>query len=237
MGELSLQEDAGICSSYAGLDLPTQGRARGADLVSLSSRTLLFSSYSAVTETTRLEEGKKKEKIKLMSRLTRGGAKLEYPGRAAVLGAEERPGCLRAGGRGGQLCLGRSPPATPNTCAGIDPFKPVVHTSLASVPGVPRFDMQNIPRQRRLRGSPGAIKLQPLLQSQLCFSLHKETSLVSNPACTTRRSRAEVPAVGKPPETCDGAARALLRRQAGKGGGSRGTDKRRQVPEEPLGEP
>ncbi|XP_064326748.1 uncharacterized protein LOC135316641 isoform X2 [Phalacrocorax carbo] len=173
MGELSLQEDAGICSSYAGLDLPTQGRARGADLVSLSSRTLLFSSYSAVTETTRLEEGKKKEKIKLMS----------------------------------------------------------------SVPGVPRFDMQNIPRQRRLRGSPGAIKLQPLLQSQLCFSLHKETSLVSNPACTTRRSRAEVPAVGKPPETCDGAARALLRRQAGKGGGSRGTDKRRQVPEEPLGEP
>lgn len=43
------------------------------DLVSLSSRTLPFSSYSAVVETARLGEGelekkKKKEKIKLMNR-------------------------------------------------------------------------------------------------------------------------------------------------------------------------
>ncbi|XP_064326749.1 uncharacterized protein LOC135316641 isoform X3 [Phalacrocorax carbo] len=112
MGELSLQEDAGICSSYAGLDLPTQGRARGADLVSLSSRTLLFSSYSAVTETTRLEEGKKKEKIKLMSRWIQGSSchsgRLSSRAAGAARGSPSPP-CTTEGRGAGMLCWSEAP--------------------------------------------------------------------------------------------------------------------------------
>ncbi|XP_050178734.1 uncharacterized protein LOC126643984 [Myiozetetes cayanensis] len=59
---------AGICSSSAGLDLSTGGCTNGADVVSLSSRTLLFSSSLQLQKPQGWERGGKKEEIKLMSR-------------------------------------------------------------------------------------------------------------------------------------------------------------------------